>query len=192
MMSNQKDKAKNEGESESGKGLVDFGLDEEADEQKIFEIVKEEEKCVQDFIKSTSKKILEKECHTLALLFSDSMYFIDQAKRELMDIQSKKVTKSQQRKERRAQIKYNNLKRQRDEVLARLIFTSTHIGKCDQYFVKDPTGNTKSKDKEFVEKAEKANQVAQTLVHEEEQKHAQEEAKLEKQKKIMKVVHFNL
>ena len=51
MMSNQKDKAKNEGEgeSESGKGLVDLGLDEEADEQKIFEIVKEEEKCVQDF-----------------------------------------------------------------------------------------------------------------------------------------------
>ena len=53
MMSNQKDKAKNEGEgegeSESGKGLVDLGLDEEADEQKIFEIVKEEEKHGQDF-----------------------------------------------------------------------------------------------------------------------------------------------
>ena len=48
MMSNQKDKAKNEGESESGEGLVDLGLDEEADEQKIFEIVKEE-KCVQVF-----------------------------------------------------------------------------------------------------------------------------------------------
>ena len=48
-MSNQKDKAKNEGkgESESGKGLVDLGLDEEADEWKIFEIVKEEEKCVE-------------------------------------------------------------------------------------------------------------------------------------------------
>ena len=52
-------------------------------------------------------------------------------------------------------------------------------------------GNTKSKCKEFVEKAKKANQVAQTLVHEE-QKCAQEEAKLEKQKEGMKVVHFNL
>ena len=38
------------------------------------------------------------------------MYIIDQAKKELMDIQSKKVTKSQQKKEGRAQIKYNNLK----------------------------------------------------------------------------------
>ena len=47
MMSNQKDKAKNEdeGESKSGKGLVDL----EADEQKIFEIVKEEEEHMQDF-----------------------------------------------------------------------------------------------------------------------------------------------
>ena len=50
MMSNQKDKAKNEGEgeSESDESLVDLGLNEEADEQKIFEIVKEEEKHVQD------------------------------------------------------------------------------------------------------------------------------------------------
>ena len=109
-----------------------------------------------------------------------------------MDIQSKKVTKSQQKKECRAQIKYNNLKIQRNEVLARLIVISTHIGKHDQYFVQDLMGNTESKCKEFVEKAEKANQVAQTLVHEEEQKHAQEEAQLEKQKKGMKVVHFNL
>ena len=75
MMSNQKDKAKNEGEgeSESGKGLVDLGLDEETDEQKIFKTVKEEENCVQDFLKSTNKRILEKECDTLALLFSDSI-----------------------------------------------------------------------------------------------------------------------
>ena len=62
MMSNQKDKAKNEdeGESEIGKGLVDLGLDEEADEQKIFEITKEEEKHVQEFLKSTNKKFWKK------------------------------------------------------------------------------------------------------------------------------------
>ena len=138
MMSNQKDKAKNEGEgeSESGKGLVDLGLDEEADEQKIFEIVKEEDKCVQDFLKSTNKKILEKEFDMLALLFSGSMDVIDHAKKELMDIQSKKVTKSQQKKEHRAQIKYNNLKRQSNEVLARLIVISTHIGKRDSILFK--------------------------------------------------------
>ena len=120
------------------------------------------------------------------------MDVIDQAKEELMDIKSKKVTKSQEKKECRAQIKYNKFKRQRNEVLARLTVICTHIGKCDQYFVQDPMGNTESKCKEFVEKAKKANQVAQTLMHEEEQKCAQEEAKLEKQKKGMKVVHFNL
>ena len=109
-----------------------------------------------------------------------------------MDIQSKKVIKSQQKKEHRAQIESNNLKRQRNEVLARLIAICTHIGKHNQYFVQDPMGNIESKCKEFVEKVEKANQVAQTLVQEEEQKCAQEEAKLEKQKKGMKVVHFNL
>ena len=188
MMSNQKDKAKNEGESESGEGLVDLGLDDEADEQKIFEIAKEEEKHVQEFLEGTNKNILERECNTLSLLFSDSINVMDQAKKELMDIQSKKVTKSQQKKEHRAQIKYNNLKRQRNEVLARLIVISTHIGKRDQYFVQDPIGNTKCK--EFVEKAEKANQIAQTLVHEEEQKHVQEEAKLEKTKERNKGSSF--
>ena len=71
------------------------------------------------FFKSTNKKILEKECDKLALIYSDSMCVIDQAKKELTDIQSKKVTKGQQKK-CRAQIKYNNLKRQRDEVLARI------------------------------------------------------------------------
>ena len=192
MMSNQKDKAKNEGESESGEGLVDLGLDEEADEQKIFEIAKEEEKRVQEFLKSTNKKILEKECDMLAYYFLTQLMLWIKQKKELTDIQSKKATKSQQKKEPRAQIKYNNFKRQGNEVLARLIVISTHIGKCDQYFVQDPMGNTESKHKEFVEKAEKANQVAQALVHEEEQKHAQEEAKLEKQKKGTKVVHFNL
>ena len=83
MMSNQKNKAKNEGEGQSGssEGLVDLGLDEEADEQKIFEIVKEEEKHVQEFLKSTNKKILGKECNTLALLFSDSIVLLIKQKR---------------------------------------------------------------------------------------------------------------
>ena len=57
---------------------------------------------------------------------------------------------------------------------------STHIGKVNQNLVDDPAGNTDSKIQEFVEKTEKANQVAQDLGHEEEEKHAQEEAKMEK------------
>ena len=53
--------------------------------------------------------------------------------------------------------------------MGQLIVISTHIGKVNQYFVDDPTGNTDSKIQEFVEKKQKANQVAQDLVHEEEE-----------------------
>ena len=67
-----------------------------------------------------------------------------------------------------------------------------HIGKHEQYFVDNPTGKTDTKQKEYVEKFEKANKVVQALVHEEDQRHAQDEVKKEKQKQGRKVVHFNL
>ena len=57
-----------------------------------------------------------------------------------------------------------------------------HIGKHEQYFVDDPMGKTDTKQKEYIEKIEKANKVAQALVHKEDQRHAQEEAKKGKQK----------
>ena len=57
-----------------------------------------------------------------------------------------------------------------------------HIGKHEQYFVDDPMGKTYAEQKKYVEKIEKANKVAQALVYEEDQRHAQEEAKKEKQK----------
>ena len=82
--------------------------------------------------------------------------------------------------------------RQRNEVLAQLYVISSHIGKCDVYFVDDPTGNTSAKEKDKAHKIEQAKMVAHILVHEEEQRHAQEQAKKEKQRKGKKVVHFNL
>ena len=66
-----------------------------------------------------------------------------------------------------------------------------HIGKHEQYFVDDPMGKTNTKQKEYVEKNEKANKVVQALMYEEDQRHAQEEAKKEKQRQRRKVVHFN-
>ena len=57
-----------------------------------------------------------------------------------------------------------------------------HIGKHEQYFVDDPMGKTDTKQKEYVEKIEKANKVVQALMHEEDQRCAQEEVKREKQK----------
>ena len=90
------------------------------------------------------------------------------------------------------QIRFNTLKRQRNEVLAQLYVISSHIGKHDVYFVDDPTGNTSAKEKHKAEKIEQAKMAAQVLVHEEEQRRAQEQAKKEKQRKGKKVVHFNL
>ena len=77
-------------------------------------------------------------------------------------------------------------------MLARLYVISSHIGKCDVYFVDDPTGNTSAKEKDNAKKIEQAKLAAQVLVHEEEQRHVQEQAKKEKQRKGKKVVHFNL
>ena len=103
-MSNPNDKVKNEGESEgeSAEGLLDLGINEETDQHKLREIVKEEEKCVQEFLKITNREILEKECDNLALIFSGITDVVDKAKKELTDIQAKTNSKSQQKKEKRA------------------------------------------------------------------------------------------
>ena len=90
------------------------------------------------------------------------------------------------------QIKFNTLKRQRNKVLAGLYVISSHIGKRDEYFVDDPTGNTSAKEKGKAQKIKQAKTAAQVLVHEEEQRCAQEQAKKGKQRKGQKVVHFNL
>ena len=133
-----------------------------------------------------------RECDKLALIYSHSANVFNEAEKDLKQIQAKKATKFQQKKEKKVQIKFNTLKRQRNEVLARLYVISSHIGKCDIYFVDDPTGNTSAKEKDKTQKIEQAKTAAQALVHEEEQRHAQEQAKKEKQRKGKKVVHFNL
>ena len=56
----------------------------------------------------------------------------------------------------------------------------------------DPTGNTSAKEKDKAQKLKLAKMAVQALVHEEEQRLAQEQAKKEKQRKGKKVVHFNL
>ena len=78
---------------------------------------------------------------------------------------------------------FNTLKRKRNEVLARLYVISSHIGKHDIYFVDDPTGNTSAKEKDKAQKIELAKMTAQALGHKEEHRHAQEQAKKEKQRK---------
>ena len=158
---------------------MDLGLDDENAEKKLKQILYEEEKHVKDFLETMNKT--KKECDALALLYLRSENAINQVKRDLVAIQVKRATK-QQKQEQKAQIQFNYLKRQRNEVLARLVIISMHIGKHEQYFVDDSMGKTDTKQKEYVEKIEKANKVVQALVHEEDQRHAQEEVKREKQK----------
>ena len=134
-----KDTSKGECEGAEG-GLVDLGLDDENEEKKLKQIVYEEEKCIKDFLETTNKQILEKECDALALSYLRSVNAFDQAKRDLAAIQVKRATKHQQKQERKSQIQYKDLKRQRNEVLARLVVISMYTGKHEQYFVDDPMG----------------------------------------------------
>ena len=107
-------KGKNTDEGNVAKGLVDLGIDDEKDEKKFLEIINEEEKRVKEFIQMSNKKILESECDQLALVYSHLADVFDEAEKDLKQIQAKKATKFQQKK---AQIKFNTLKRKRNEVL---------------------------------------------------------------------------
>ena len=191
-MPKSKGKNTHEGEGNVAEGLVALGIDDEKDEKKFLEIVNEEEKHVKEFIQRSNLEILESECEKLALVYSHSVNVFHEAEKDLKEIQAKKATQFQQKKEKKVQIKFNTLKRQRNKVLAQLYVISSHIGKRDVYFVDDPTGNTSAKEKDKAQKIELAKMAAQALVHEEEQRHAKEQAKTEKQRKGKKVVHFIL
>ena len=191
-MPKSKGKNTDEGEGNVAEGLVYLGIDDEKDEKKFLEIINEEEKHVKEFIKRPILEIQVRECDKLALIYSQSANVFNEAEKKLKQIQAKKATKFQQKKEKKVQVKFNTLKRQRNEVLARLYVISSHIGKRDVYFVDDPTGNTSAKEKDKAQKIEQAKMAAQVLVHEEEQRHAQEQAKKERQRKGKKVAHFNL
>ena len=169
-MPKSKGKNTDEGEGNVAKGLVDLGIDDEKDKKKFLEIVNEEEKCVKEFIQSSKLEILESECEKLALVYLHSANVFHEAEKDLKQIQAKKATKFQQKKEKKVQIKFNTVKRQRNEVIARLYVISSHIGKCDVYFVDHPTGNTSAKEKDKAQKIELAKMAAQDLVHEEEQR----------------------
>ena len=78
---------------------MDLGLDDENAEKKLKQIIYEEEKRVKDFLETTNKTILKKECDSLALLYLRSENAINQAKRDLAAIQVKKAIKHQQKQE---------------------------------------------------------------------------------------------
>ena len=117
-MPKSKGKNTDEGEGNVAEGLVDLGIDDEKDKKKFLEIINEEEKRVKEFIQRSNLEILVSECDKLALVYSHSADVFDEAEKDLKQIQAKKATKFQQKEERKVQIKFNTLKRQRNEVLA--------------------------------------------------------------------------
>ena len=117
-MPKSKGKNTDEGEGNVAEGLVDLGIDDEKDEKKFLEIINEEEKRVKKFIQRSNLEILESECDELALVYLHSADVFHEAEKDLKQIQAKKATKFQQKKEKKAQIKFNTLKRQRNKVLA--------------------------------------------------------------------------
>ena len=78
---------------------MDLGIEDEKDEKKFLKIVNEEEKCVKEFIQRSNKEILESECDELALVYSHSADVFDEAEKDLKQIQAKKATKFQKKKE---------------------------------------------------------------------------------------------
>ena len=117
-MPKSKGKNTDEGEDNVAEGLVDLGIDDEKDKKKFLEIINEEERHVKEFIQRSNLEIQVRECDKLALIYSHPADVFDEAKKDLKQIQAKKATKFQQKKEKKVQIKFNTLKRQRIEVLA--------------------------------------------------------------------------
>ena len=62
---------------------MDLRIDDEKDEKKFLEIVNEEEKCVNEFIQTSNKKILESEHDQLALVYSRSANVINEAEKDI-------------------------------------------------------------------------------------------------------------
>ena len=151
-MPKSKGKNTDEGEGNVAKGLVDLGIDDEKDKKKFLEIINEGEKHVKEFIIRSNLEIQVRECDKLALIYSQSADVFNEVEKNLKQIQAKKATKFQQKKEKKVQIKFNTLKRQRNEVLAQLYVISSHNGKRDIYFVDDPTSNTSVKEKDKAKK----------------------------------------
>ena len=117
-MPKSKGKNTDKGEGNVAVGLVDLGIDDEKDEKKFLEIVNEEEKCVKEFIQRSNLEIQARECDKLALIYLHSASVFDEVEKDLKLIQAKKATKFQQNKEKKVQIKFNTLKKQRNKVLA--------------------------------------------------------------------------
>ena len=99
-MPKSKGKNTDEGEGNVAEGLVDLGIDDEKDEKKFLEIVSEEEKRVKEFIIRSYLEIQARECDKLALIYSQSAD-VSEVEKNLKQIQAKKATKFQQKKERK-------------------------------------------------------------------------------------------
>ena len=167
-------------------GLVELDID---NQEEFNRIVKQEKCKLDEFLQHSTAEILNKSCDEIAIAYAATADNYDNAKASLEAIKAEKLSKKQQRKEKKAQTSFNHLKRLHDEALARLALISKQVGRYEEMFCEDPQGRTENRDQNIFKESKEAKKLGDTLVHEEaEWKHAQEE----KQKKRMNVVNFKL
>ena len=167
-------------------GLVELDID---NQEEFNRIVKREKRKLDEFLQHSTAEILNKSCDEIAIAYAATADDYDNAKASLEAIKAEKLSKKQQRKEKKAQTSFNHLKRLCDEALARLALISKQVGRYEEMFCEDPQGRTENRDQNIFKESKEAKKLGDTLVHEEaEWKRAQEE----KQKKRMKVVNFKL
>ena len=162
-------------------GLVELDID---NQEEFNRIVKREKCKLDEFLQHSTTEILNKSCDEIAIAYAVTAEDYDNAKASLEAIKAEKLSKKQQRKEKKAQTSFNHLKRLRDEALI-----SKQVGRYEEMFCEDPQGRTENRDQNIFKESKEAKKLGDTLVHEEaERKRAQEE----KQKKRMNIVNFKL
>ena len=128
------------------KGLVELDID---NQEEFNRIVKQEKCKLDEFLQHSTADILNKSCNEIAITYAATADDYDNAKASLEVIKAKKLSKKQQRKEKKVQTSFNHLKRLHDEALARLALISKQVGRYEEMFCKDPQGRTENRTKIF-------------------------------------------
>ena len=112
-------------------GLVELDID---NQEEFNRIVKREKRKLDEFLQHSTAEILNKSCDEIAIAYAATADDYDNAKASLKAIKAEKLSKKQQRKEKKVQTSFNHLKRLCDEALARLALISKQVGRYEEMF----------------------------------------------------------
>ena len=137
-------------------GLVELDID---NQEEFNRIVKQEKRKLDEFLQHSTTEILNKSCDEIAIAYAVTADNYDNAKASLEAIKAKKLSKKQQRKEKKAQTSFNHLKRLRDEALARLALISKQVGRYEEMFCEDPQTRTENRDQNIFKESKEAKKL---------------------------------